>query len=96
MCVYISVCVCILVCVCEYINVCVLVCVCISVNQVHVYNLVHIDVLQGKWTNKERVLVFFFSWISFKTRHLMMDLRTMMPHTKAGKPHQSGRSNQIN
>ncbi len=85
---------CILVSVCVYISVCV--CVCINVNQVHVYNLVHTDVLQGKWTNKERVLVFSSRGISFRTRHLMMDLRTMMPHTKAGKPHQSGRSNQIN
>lgn len=37
----------------------------------------------GKWTNKERVLVFSSRGISFRTRHLMMDLRTMMPHTKA-------------
>ncbi|XP_016116770.1 ribosome biogenesis protein BRX1 homolog [Sinocyclocheilus grahami] len=37
----------------------------------------------GKWTNKERVLVFSSRGISFRTRHLMMDLRTMMPHSKA-------------
>ncbi|KAJ8338976.1 hypothetical protein SKAU_G00357620 [Synaphobranchus kaupii] len=37
----------------------------------------------GKWKNKERVLVFSSRGISFRTRHLMQDLRTMMPHTKA-------------
>ncbi|XP_026111147.1 ribosome biogenesis protein BRX1 homolog [Carassius auratus] len=40
-------------------------------------------VSSGKWTNKERVLVFSSRGISFRTRHLMMDLRTMMPHSKA-------------
>ncbi len=83
----ICVCVCLYILVCVY-NVCVCilgVCVCISVNQFHVYNLIHIDVFQGKWTNKERVLVFSSRGISFRTRHLMMDLRTMMPHSKAGK-----------
>ncbi|MBN3305301.1 BRX1 protein, partial [Amia calva] len=38
--------------------------------------------LQGKWKNKERVLVFSSRGISFRTRHLMQDLRTIMPHTK--------------
>ncbi|KAK7131728.1 hypothetical protein R3I94_016760 [Phoxinus phoxinus] len=37
----------------------------------------------GKWTNKERVLVFSSRGISFRTRHLMQDLKTMMPHSKA-------------
>ncbi|KAJ8402360.1 hypothetical protein AAFF_G00368490 [Aldrovandia affinis] len=37
----------------------------------------------GKWKNKERVLVFSSRGISFRTRHMMQDLRTMMPHTKA-------------
>ncbi|XP_061119382.1 ribosome biogenesis protein BRX1 homolog [Conger conger] len=37
----------------------------------------------GKWKNKERVLVFSSRGINFRTRHLMQDLRTMMPHTKA-------------
>ncbi|RXN07923.1 ribosome biogenesis BRX1-like protein [Labeo rohita] len=37
----------------------------------------------GKWTNKERVLVFSSRGINFRTRHLMQDLKTMMPHSKA-------------
>ncbi|MGH0152269.1 UNVERIFIED_CONTAM: hypothetical protein FKN15_075602 [Acipenser sinensis] len=40
-------------------------------------------VSRGKWKNKERVLVFSSRGINFRTRHLMQDLRTMMPHTKA-------------
>ncbi|KAI1904831.1 hypothetical protein AGOR_G00009720 [Albula goreensis] len=40
-------------------------------------------VSMGKWTNKERVLVFSSRGINFRTRHLMQDLRTIMPHTKA-------------
>ncbi|XP_064165638.1 ribosome biogenesis protein BRX1 homolog [Anguilla rostrata] len=40
-------------------------------------------VSMGKWTNKERVLVFSSRGINFRTRHLMQDLRAMMPHTKA-------------
>lgn len=39
---------------------------------------------QGKWTNKERVLIFSSRGINFRTRHLMSDLKTMMPHSKAG------------
>ncbi|KAI8787032.1 ribosome biogenesis protein BRX1 [Biomphalaria glabrata] len=38
---------------------------------------------QTKWKNKQRVLVFSSRGISFRTRHLMNDLRTMMPHSKA-------------
>ncbi|XP_066502118.1 ribosome biogenesis protein BRX1 homolog [Hoplias malabaricus] len=37
----------------------------------------------GKWKNKERVLVFSSRGINFRTRHLMQDLKTMMPHAKA-------------
>ncbi|XP_059213812.1 ribosome biogenesis protein BRX1 homolog [Centropristis striata] len=37
----------------------------------------------GKWTNKERVLIFSSRGVNFRTRHLMQDLRTMMPHSKA-------------
>ncbi|XP_017568705.1 ribosome biogenesis protein BRX1 homolog [Pygocentrus nattereri] len=37
----------------------------------------------GKWKNKERVLVFSSRGINFRTRHLMQDLKTMMPHSKA-------------
>ncbi|XP_034047672.1 ribosome biogenesis protein BRX1 homolog [Thalassophryne amazonica] len=40
-------------------------------------------VSSGKWTNKERVLIFSSRGINFRTRHLMKDLRTMMPHSKA-------------
>ncbi|WAR24312.1 BRX1-like protein [Mya arenaria] len=38
---------------------------------------------QTKWTNKQRVLVFSSRGISHRARHLMIDLRTMMPHSKA-------------
>ncbi|XP_051532940.1 ribosome biogenesis protein BRX1 homolog [Myxocyprinus asiaticus] len=37
----------------------------------------------GEWTNKERVLVFSSCGINFRTRHLMQDLKTIMPHSKA-------------
>ncbi|XP_071322324.1 ribosome biogenesis protein BRX1 homolog [Trachinotus anak] len=40
-------------------------------------------VSSGKWTNKERVLIFSSRGINFRTRHLMQDLRTIMPHSKA-------------
>ncbi|XP_051962010.1 ribosome biogenesis protein BRX1 homolog [Xyrauchen texanus] len=40
-------------------------------------------VSMGKWTNKERVLVFSSRGINFRTRHLMQDLKTIMPHSKA-------------
>ncbi|XP_060617361.2 ribosome biogenesis protein BRX1 homolog [Anolis sagrei] len=40
-------------------------------------------VSQGKWKNKERVLIFSSRGINFRTRHLMKDLRTLMPHSKA-------------
>ncbi|XP_076851998.1 ribosome biogenesis protein BRX1 homolog [Brachyhypopomus gauderio] len=40
-------------------------------------------VSMGKWKNKERVLIFSSRGIDFRTRHLMQDLRTMMPHSKA-------------
>ncbi|XP_019937984.1 ribosome biogenesis protein BRX1 homolog [Paralichthys olivaceus] len=40
-------------------------------------------VSSGRWTNKERVLIFSSRGINFRTRHLMQDLRTMMPHSKA-------------
>ncbi|BFY99579.1 hypothetical protein BsWGS_02619 [Bradybaena similaris] len=38
---------------------------------------------QAKWTNKQRTLIFSSRGISFRTRHLMIDLRTLMPHSKA-------------
>ncbi|ESO08778.1 hypothetical protein HELRODRAFT_190600 [Helobdella robusta] len=37
---------------------------------------------KSKWTNKTRVLVFSSRGVSFTQRHLMMDLRSMMPHSK--------------
>ncbi|XP_029025530.1 ribosome biogenesis protein BRX1 homolog [Betta splendens] len=40
-------------------------------------------VSKGKWTNKERVLIFSSRGINFRTRHLMQDLRNIMPHSKA-------------
>ncbi|XP_067836926.1 ribosome biogenesis protein BRX1 homolog [Heptranchias perlo] len=39
-------------------------------------------VSMGKWKNKERVLIFSSRGISYRTRHLMQDLRTLMPHSK--------------
>ncbi|XP_019503442.1 PREDICTED: ribosome biogenesis protein BRX1 homolog [Hipposideros armiger] len=41
-------------------------------------------VCQGKWKNKERILIFSSRGINFRTRHLMQDLRMLMPHSKAG------------
>lgn len=38
---------------------------------------------QVKWTNKHRVLVFSSRGISFQARHLMHDLRSLMPHSKS-------------
>ncbi|CAI5787696.1 Brix domain-containing protein 2 [Podarcis lilfordi] len=46
-------------------------------------HVVPAPVSQGKWKNKERVLIFSSRGINFRTRHLMKDLRTMMPHAKA-------------
>ncbi|XP_048224177.1 ribosome biogenesis protein BRX1 homolog [Perognathus longimembris pacificus] len=40
-------------------------------------------VCKGKWKNKERVLIFSSRGINFRTRHLMQDLRMLMPHSKA-------------
>ena len=40
--------------------------------------------LQSAWLNKERVMVFSSRGISFRDRHLMLDFRKMMPHSKSG------------
>ena len=40
---------------------------------------------QSKWTNKQRVLIFSSRGISHRDRHLMLDLKKMMPHSKSGK-----------
>jgi len=37
---------------------------------------------KGKWTNKNRVLVFAARGINFRGRHLLSDLMNMMPHSK--------------
>ncbi|KAK3732592.1 hypothetical protein QZH41_016066, partial [Actinostola sp. cb2023] len=37
----------------------------------------------GKWTNKQRVLVFCGRGITHRARHLMLDLRALLPHHKA-------------
>ncbi|XP_065155343.1 ribosome biogenesis protein BRX1 homolog [Atheta coriaria] len=37
---------------------------------------------KAKWTNKQRVLVFAARGISFRDRHLMEDLKKLMPHHK--------------
>ncbi|KAH3849176.1 ribosome biogenesis protein BRX1 homolog [Dreissena polymorpha] len=38
---------------------------------------------QSRWINKQRALIFSSRGISHRARHLMIDLRTMMPHSKA-------------
>ena len=37
--------------------------------------------------NKQRVLIFSSRGISHRDRHLMLDLKKMMPHSKSGKLH---------
>ncbi|CAH1243891.1 BRIX1 [Branchiostoma lanceolatum] len=37
----------------------------------------------GKWTNKQRCLVFCSRGVSYRARHLMNDLKMLMPHAKA-------------
>ncbi|XP_038048506.1 ribosome biogenesis protein BRX1 homolog [Patiria miniata] len=39
--------------------------------------------LSRTWMNKQRVLVFAARGVSYRGRHLMLDLRTLMPHSKA-------------
>ncbi|KAG7175808.1 ribosome biogenesis protein BRX1 homolog [Homarus americanus] len=38
---------------------------------------------RGKWTNKQRVLVFGSRGLMAQDRHLMEDLRSLMPHSKS-------------
>ncbi|XP_042897412.1 ribosome biogenesis protein BRX1 homolog [Parasteatoda tepidariorum] len=38
--------------------------------------------LEGKWKNKQRILIFASRGISFRDRHLMTNLRTLLPHSK--------------
>ncbi|EEC20102.1 ribosomal biogenesis protein, putative [Ixodes scapularis] len=35
-----------------------------------------------KWINKQRVMIFASRGITFRDRHLMLNLRTMLPHSK--------------
>ncbi|KAK7069402.1 Ribosome biogenesis protein BRX1, partial [Halocaridina rubra] len=39
-------------------------------------------VKKTKWTNKQRVLIFGARGLSFRDRHLMLDLRNLMPHSR--------------
>lgn len=38
---------------------------------------------KGKWTNKQRVLVFAARGATYRDRHLMEDIRTLLPHSKS-------------
>ncbi|XP_032811357.2 ribosome biogenesis protein BRX1 homolog [Petromyzon marinus] len=44
--------------------------------------VIPLPVSRGRWTNKERVLIFSSRGINYRTRHLMQDLRSIMPHSK--------------
>lgn len=37
---------------------------------------------ETRWKNKQRVLVFCQRGINFRSRHLMLDLRTLLPHSR--------------
>jgi len=37
---------------------------------------------RGQWTNRQRTLVFSSRGISYRVRHLLNDLRALMPHSK--------------
>ena len=39
--------------------------------------------LKSKWINKQRVLIFGCRGLASRDRHLMEDLRTLMPHSKS-------------
>ena len=49
------------------------------------YLFIIVFYFQSNWINKERVLIFASRGISHRDRHLMLDLRKMMPHSKSGK-----------
>ncbi len=51
------------------------------------YTCIFLFVFQVKWTNKERVLIFSSRGINHRDRHLMNDLKAMMPHSKSGTVH---------
>ncbi|KAG8187570.1 hypothetical protein JTE90_025905 [Oedothorax gibbosus] len=41
-----------------------------------------VDNKRGKWINRQRVLVFASRGIAFRDRHLMNNLKTLLPHSK--------------
>ncbi|RWS24550.1 ribosome biogenesis protein BRX1-like protein [Leptotrombidium deliense] len=41
-----------------------------------------VPVKKMKWTNKQRVLVFASRGVTFRDRHLLLNLRKMLPHSK--------------
>lgn len=51
---------------------------------IYIIKTLYLFIPQTKWTNKERVLVFSSRGISYRGRHLMNDMRTLMPHAKSG------------
>jgi hypothetical protein len=48
----------------------------------NVHKTLRIVEFQIKWINKQRVLIFASRGISHRDRHLMQDLKTLMPHSK--------------
>eukprot|EP01134_Creolimax_fragrantissima_P006887 CFRG6887T1 len=42
-----------------------------------------VSALNKRWTNKQRILVFSSRGTSYRARHLLSDLRELMPHSKA-------------
>jgi hypothetical protein len=57
------------------------VCSC-SVIAIHSLSILIIVEFQIKWINKQRILIFASRGISHRDRHLMQDLKTLMPHSK--------------
>ena len=47
---------------------------------------------QAKWTNKQRVLVIACRGLSFRDRHLMKDMMSLMPHSKTESKMRRGES----
>merc|ERR1739838_1203909 len=38
---------------------------------------------KGKWINKQRLLIFAARGATYRDRHLMEDIRTLLPHSKS-------------
>ena len=49
-------------------------------NSINIYSFFQ---QQSKWINKQRVLIFGCRGLASRDRHLMEDLRTLMPHSKS-------------